>query len=44
MLKRRKRTIALVMLPNFVAEDTANLEVSGFGFLGDIMVRICSLR
>ncbi len=44
MLNGRERTIALVMLPNFVVEDATNPEVSGFDFLGDIMVRTCSFR
>ncbi len=30
-------TIVVVTLPKFVVEDTANLELSRFDFLGDIM-------
>ncbi len=44
MLNGRERTIELIMLPNFVAEDTVNPEASDFDFLGDIMVRTYSLN
>ena len=37
-------TIIVVTLPKFVVEDTANLELSRFDFLGDIMAAELEIR